>query len=442
MQHAPGHGTRAPAPVLVLLIEGDANGAAEVERVLEDSDVGEFRIEWVNQVATGLERLEDTPFDVILVGSEVDEVESAAVFERISASKPDALLLPLIDGAYQPPAAPDQASAALTKHASAGYWLPHALRYVTQRKLAEAARHAAEEVLFEEKERARVTLSSIGDAVLVTNVRGNVTYINPVGEQLTGWTHDDAVGRHLAEVFVIVDGATRATVENPAERATRQDRTVELESNAILKRFDGSECGIEDSAAPIHDRYGQVTGAVIVFRHVSQSKTVTRKMAHLARHDTLTGLPNRLVLQEHLALAIEQAQHEGRELALLFVDIDDFKNINDSLGHLVGDQVLQGVAARLSDALRASDTVCRIGGDEFVVLLSSVASPADTDRVTEKLRAAFEAPLSIDQHSLSVSISLGVSRYPDEGETINALLERADNAMYEARGYLHRASSG
>ncbi len=431
------HPIQSPPAVAVLLIEGDAHGAAEVERVLAASDEGEFRIEWVTRLATAVERLDDSVFDVVLVGSEVADADSASVFERIRATKLDALLLPLIDTSPEPPPSNSRAQLARGKYITVGHWLPHTLRYVTQRKLAEAARHAAEEVLFEEKERARVTLSSIGDAVLVTNMQGNITYLNPIGEQLTSWRGDDAVGRPLAEVFAIFDGATRATADNPADRAIRQDRTVELESNAILKRYDGSECGIEDSAAPIHDRHGHVTGAVIVFRHVNQSQTVTRRMAHLARHDTLTGLPNRLVLQEHLTLAIEQAQHDRRQLALVFVDIDDFKRINDSLGHLAGDQVLQGVAARLSGALRTSDTVCRIGGDEFVVLLPNIDDPVDTECVLDKLRSAFEQPMTIDDRDLPVTISLGVSRYPEEGETINALLARADSAMYEARERLH-----
>lgn len=439
MTRAPDRARDTP-PVIVLLIEGNDDGAAEIERVLESSDAGHFRIERVPRLVTALERLDETVFDVILVGSAFDGADGAALFERIRVSKPDALLLPLVDAGSGIPAGRDPGSEPATKHASAGYWLPHALRYVTQRKLAEAARHAAEEVLFEEKERARVTLRSIGDAVLVTDMQSNVTYLNPMGEQLTGWRGDDAVGRPLAEVFAIFDGATRAAMDNPADRAIRQDRTIELESNAILKRFDGSEYGIEDSAAPIHDRHGRVTGAVIVFRHVNQSQTVTRKMAHLARHDTLTGLPNRLVLQEHLTLTIEQAHQDGRELALVFADIDDFKQINDVQGHLAGDQVLQGVAQRLSDALRTSDTVCRVGGDEFVVLLPMIEDTTDIEPVLEKLRAAFEHPIPVDRHALPVSVSFGVSRYPADGETINALLDRADSAMYEARGNLHRAS--
>lgn len=432
MSYVTDQGIDTP-PVAVLLIEGDSEGAAEVGRILECSEMGAFRIEWVARLAEALERLGDTAFDVILVGDEVDETDSTSVFDRVRATWPDALLLPLTGAPSEPSSGKRNGPGSAAKYTTAGYWLPDALRYVTERKSAEAACRAAEEVLFEEKERARVTLSSIGDAVLVTDIHGNVTYLNPIGEQLTGWDRDDALGHPLAEVFAIFDGATRVTAANPAERAIGQDRTVELESNAVLKRFDGSECGIEDSAAPIHDRNGHVTGAVIVFRHVDQSQAVTRKMAHLARHDTLTGLPNRLVLQEHLALAIEHADQHGCQLALVFVDIDDFKHINDSLGHVAGDQVLQIVAARLRDALRSGDTVCRVGGDEFVVLLPSIDDPADAERVIQKLRAAFEESVSIDNHTLPVSISLGVSRHPDEGVPIDALLDRADRAMYEAR---------
>lgn len=437
MTLAPHQRSDPSAVVNVLLIESDAERAATVEGVLASSNMGDFRIERVSGLTRAIEWLQNGHFDVILAGCDIDETDRATALERILWAKPDALLLPLGDAALERGSEMGPAYARAGRHAEVGDWLPHALRYVTQRKHAEVALHAAEDVLFEEKERARVTLGSIGDAVVVTDKAGNVTYLNPVGEQLTGWKCEAAVGRPLAEVFVIFDGTTRATMENPAERAIRQDRTVELESNAVLKRFDGSECGIEDSAAPIHDRHGQVTGAVIIFRHVSQSQTVTRKMAHLARHDTLTGLPNRLVLRERLALGIEQAERDGCELALVFVDVDEFKAINDSLGHLAGDNVLAGVARRLSDAVRASDTVCRIGGDEFVVLLPSLKHPSDTELVLDNLRGAFAQAVAIDGRDLVLNISLGVSRYPEDGTTINALLGRADTAMYEARGHMH-----
>lgn len=294
-------------------------------------------------------------------------------------------------------------------------------------------RKAAEEALFVARERAQVTLNSIGDAVLSTDLQGNVTYLNLVAESMTGWSREEALGRPLAEVFRIIDGGTRQSAENPARLAIAEDRTVGLSADCILLRRDGSESAIEDSAAPIHNRDGQVSGAVIVFHDVSQSRAMAQKMAHLAQHDFLTDLPNRALLTERLAQAIGLAQRHQKQVALLFLDLDDFKNINDSLGHAIGDQLLQAVAGRLLEAVRATDTVCRQGGDEFVILLSEIAQPRDAAHVAETLIAAFAAPHDIGGHELHVTLSIGISVWPDDGASVDSVLQNADTAMFHAK---------
>lgn len=304
---------------------------------------------------------------------------------------------------------------------------------ITERKVTEVVLQAAEETLFAEKERAQVTLNSIGDAVLSTDLAGNVTYLNLVAEVMTGWPLAEAHGRPLAEVFKIIDSTTRQSAPNPAQRAIAEDRTVGLAADCLLIRRDGFESAIEDSVAPIHNRDGQVAGAVIVFHDVSQSQAMARKMAHLAQHDFLTGLPNRALLTERLAQAIGLAHRHHAQVALLFLDLDHFKNINDSLGHGVGDQVLQAVAERLTQCVRATDTVGRQGGDEFVILLAEIDQPKDAAVVAEKLRAALAAPLRIGGHDLHVSLSIGIGIYPDDGTDVDAVMRCADTAMYHAK---------
>ncbi len=314
---------------------------------------------------------------------------------------------------------------------------PHAyvqtVEDISARKATEFELQAAEETLFAEKERAQVTLNSIGDAVLTTDLVGKVTYLNRVAETMTGWSHDEALGRPIAEVFRIINGTTRQAAPNPAQRAIEENRTVDLVADCVLVRRDGFESGIEDSAAPIHNRDGRVAGAVIVFHDVSESRAMALKMTHLAQHDFLTGLPNRMLLTERLSQAIGLAQRHTKQVALLFLDLDYFKHVNDSLGHAIGDQLLQSVAKRLSASVRATDTVCRQGGDEFVVLLTEIERPQDAAHVAETLRDALAAPHRVDGRELHVSVSMGISVYPDDGSDVDTVMQNADTAMYHAK---------
>jgi diguanylate cyclase (GGDEF)-like protein/PAS domain S-box-containing protein len=304
---------------------------------------------------------------------------------------------------------------------------------ITAHKATELGLRAAEEALFEEKERAQVTLNSIGDAVLTTDLQGNVTYLNLAAETMTGWSREDALGLPLADVFRIIDGTTRAVAANPARRAMEEDKTVGLAADCVLLRRDGVESPVEDSAAPIHNRDGRVSGAVIVFHDVSQSRAIVLKMAHLAQHDFLTGLPNRVLLTERLSQAIGLAHRHRKRGALLFLDLDNFKRINDTLGHVIGDQLLQLVADRLIACVRATDTVCRQGGDEFVILLAEIEQPKDATHIAEKLRIALAMPHLIGGHELHVTLSIGISVFPDDGIDVATVLQNADTAMFRAK---------
>lgn len=304
---------------------------------------------------------------------------------------------------------------------------------ITERKATELKLQQAQESLFEEKERAQVTLNSIGDAVLTTNLAGEVTYMNQVAETMTGWSLESALGRPLTDVFRIIDGSTRQTVANPAQRAIAENQTVGLIADCVLVHRDGSESAIEDSAAPIHNRENKVVGAVLVFHDASASRAVTQKMAFLAQHDFLTGLPNRLLLTERLTQAIGLAHRHRKQVALLFLDLDYFKNINDSLGHASGDELLQSVASRLKECVRTTDTVSRLGGDEFVILLAEIEQPRDAAHIAEKILAAVGAPQFISGHELHVTLSIGISIYPDDSKDADTTMKNADTAMYCAK---------
>lgn len=304
---------------------------------------------------------------------------------------------------------------------------------ITERIAFEHSLRTAEEALFAEKERAQVTLNSIGDAVLCTDLLGRVTYMNLVAETMTGWVLDEARGRPFSEVFSIINASTRLPAENPVKRAIDGNKTIALAANCVLLRRDGSESAIEDSASPIHGRDGEASGAVIVFHDVSESRAMALKMAHLAQHDFLTGLPNRLLLTERLSQAIGQAHRRHKLVGLMFLDMDHFKHINDSLGHTIGDQLLQSVATRLATCVRTTDTICRQGGDEFVILLAEIDQPQAAANVAEKIIAAFAAPHPIGSQELHVSLSIGISTYPDDGTSLETMMQNADTAMYHAK---------
>jgi diguanylate cyclase (GGDEF)-like protein/PAS domain S-box-containing protein len=276
-------------------------------------------------------------------------------------------------------------------------------------------------------------LDSIGDAVLSMDVSGTVTFLNPVAEAMTGWPRVEAMGRPLAEVLQIIDEDSRKPSRNPMEQAVQENKTIWMKSNRILIRRDGFEAAIEDSAAPIHDRGGNVTGAVMVFHDVSESRAMALQLSHLAEHDFLTGLPNRLLLNDRLTQAISLSKRHDGQLAVLFLDLDRFKNINDSLGHDVGDQLLRSVASRLASCVRRSDTVSRQGGDEFVVLLSELNEAQDAAITAAKILDAVTLPHGIGPHSVQISVSIGVSIYPEDGVTADVLTRNADAAMYEAK---------
>src|SRR6267143_1728434 len=304
--------------------------------------------------------------------------------------------------------------------------LMRALRYAIERKVME-------EALFVEKERAQVTLNCIGEAVVCTDISGNITFLNLVAERMTGWSWQEAASRPMAEVFRIMDSTTLEICPDPMEMAVGENPTVHLPSNCVLIRRDGFEIPIEDSVAPIHDREGKATGAVIVFGDVSTARAMAAEMTYSAEHDFLTGLPNRMLLNDRVSQAIVLAPRHSNKVAVLFLDLDGFKHINDSLGHPIGDKLLQSIAKRLVDCVRTSDTVSRQGGDEFVLLLSEVHRSEDAAISALRILQAVAEAHSIDQHDLHVTASIGVSVYPDDGQDAETLIKNADTAMYQAK---------
>jgi diguanylate cyclase (GGDEF)-like protein/PAS domain S-box-containing protein len=413
----------------LLLIEDDATDARLIRGAIADARGGPYEVDWVRNLSDGIEKLRKEKVGAVFTNLNLPDSAGIETLDRLLQAVPHVPIVVLCNVNEEDIALRSVQRGArdyLVKGYLDSYSFSRALNNMIERK-------AIEDALFIEKERAQVTLDSIGDAVLSTDVSGNVTYLNLVAESMTGWSREDAIGRPLAEVFHVIDGATREDSQSPMDLAIQQDRTVGLAANSILIRSDGVESSIEDSAAPIHDRLGRVIGAVIVFHDVSASKAMTIKMSKLAQHDGLTGLPNRGHLNQHIAQGIAAACRHTSKFAVLFLDLDHFKHINDSLGHPIGDKLLQSIAKRLVDSVRSSDTVSRQGGDEFVVLLPEMDHSDDAAHTAKRMLAAVAETISIDGHELHITASIGVSVYPDDGPDAETLIKNADTAMYQAK---------
>ena len=413
----------------LLLIDDDSHHAAVFIGALLNAIDGPFQGEWVTTLSEGIKRLKKKEIWAVFVNLSLPDSQGLATLDKLLLAAPSVPTLIL--------AGTKDVAVALEamRHGAKDYLLEdHLDRDSFVRAIRNMAeRQSAKEMLSAVKERAQMTLNSIGDAVLSIDIEGRITYLNAVAERITGWTREEAAGKDIDDVFVIIDGSTREPCLNPLKAALEQNKTVGLTRQCILVRRDGAEFAIEDSAAPIHDQHGVTTGAVIVFHDVSVARAIEAEMSHLAQHDTLTKLPNRTLLQDRLSQALSTAGRNGTRIAVLFVDLDGFKHINDSLGHAIGDRLLQSVAKRLLASVRTSDTVSRIGGDEFVVLLSEVAHAGDAGVKAGKLLAALNAPLEIDQHILRVTASIGVTTYPEDGQETTMLIKNADLAMYQAK---------
>jgi diguanylate cyclase (GGDEF)-like protein/PAS domain S-box-containing protein len=289
------------------------------------------------------------------------------------------------------------------------------------------------DTLFIERERAQVTLDSIGDAVASTDFRGHLTYLNKAAEYLTGFSQEAARGRPIDEVFRLVHAVSRRPVDCPVTEAIIENRRQSVAAHCLLRRED-TLVPVDVAATPIHDRLGGVVGAVLVAHDVTAARELSDRLAHLALYDHLTGLPNRTLFADRLDRAIGQAKRSGDSFSVLYVDLDNFKEVNDRLGHQAGDQLLQTAAERLLRCVRDSDTVSRQGGDEFLALLINCCDVNAAILCAQKIVKTLSAPYVIDGKHLHLSATVGIAQYPTDAEDARALVRAADTAMYRGKG--------
>jgi diguanylate cyclase (GGDEF)-like protein/PAS domain S-box-containing protein len=413
----------------LLLVEDNPEDAGLLRGMLVTPGSYEIELMHTGCMSEAEKYLGEHAFDIVLIDLGLPDTEGLGAVRRARAIAPRVPLVVLAgldDESLAVRALQEGAQDYLVKGQIETGGLLRALRHAVERKTIENA-------LLAEKERAQVTLNCIGDAVVCTDFSGQITFLNVVTEKMTGWPRQEAEGRPVTEVFRILDATSCEIIPIPMGIALGQNRTLQLPLNCILIRRDGVEIPIEGSVAPIHDRRGRVTGGVIVSRDVSAARAMSLQMSHSAEHDFLTGLPNRMLLSDRVTRAIVLARRHTKRAAVMFLDLDNFKHINDSLGHSVGDRLLQSVASRLVDCARASDTVSRQGGDEFIVLLSEMQHPEDAAIAAGRMLQAVAEPHPIGEHDLHITASIGVSIYPDDGLDAETLIKNADTAMYQAK---------
>jgi diguanylate cyclase (GGDEF)-like protein/PAS domain S-box-containing protein len=292
-------------------------------------------------------------------------------------------------------------------------------------------RRRQDEALYQEKERYRVTLASIGEAVITTDIRRCITFMNPIAEKITGFAQSDALGLKLEKVLQATDEHSRAPLEDLVQACLRGDTSLSPEHTLVVLD-DGEKSIIDAALSPIKNSQSEAIGAVISFRDVTEKREMTRKLAHQAMHDSLTGLVNREEFERRLKRVFdERVPHD--EHALLYLDLDQFKIVNDSCGHMAGDEMLKQIAQLLQTCLRKRDTLARLGGDEFGALLEH-CTPELAVRIAEKMRRAVHAFRFLwEEHQFGVGVSIGVVPITDTSDSIQEIMKAADSACYLAK---------
>jgi diguanylate cyclase (GGDEF)-like protein/PAS domain S-box-containing protein len=294
-------------------------------------------------------------------------------------------------------------------------------------------RQLAQEALFREKELAQVTLQSIGDAVVTTNGVGLIDYLNPVAETLTGWRKQEVLGKPLSEMARLVNETTHEMVESPVETVLREGQIVSHSEPTLLVTSSGREVAVDNSAAPIRASNGQIIGAVLVLRDVTQERSIERQLSWQASHDALTGLVNRREFEKRLEQTAIAARTSSQQHALCYLDLDQFKVVNDTCGHIAGDELLCQVTNLFQSQIRASDTLARLGGDEFGLLLNHCPLESAV-QVANKLREQLQKFRYMwHEKTFTIGVSIGVVAIDTNTQSVTSVLSAADAACYAAK---------
>lgn len=451
--------------VNILLIEDNLAEARLLQEYLRVAKSMQFTVVHVKRLTAGLDLLAtDSVFDVILLDLTLPDSTGLASLSPLSKQAPSLPIVVLTnrdDDELATQAVRGGAQDYLVKRQVNTELLVRSLQYAIERKQAsEELRQAKEELevrvaertaelaatneqllqeirdrqrieqaLLQEKELAQVTLHSIGDAVIATDAQGRIESINPVAESLTGWKAVTAKGRPLQEIFEICDQNTGDSTENPIANVYGSNR----ESQTLLKSRDGKKFLISHSAAPIYLANGQMRGTVLVARDMTHAYELARELSWQASHDPLTGLANRREFERRLQEAVTDAKRSGKYHALCYLDLDQFKIVNDTCGHAAGDLLLRQVTALLQSRVRKTDVLARLGGDEFGLLLYQCSLEEGRGVATQLLDSIAAFRFVWEEKTFTIGVSIGVVAIDAKVASGAVVLSAADTAMYAAK---------
>ncbi|WP_462168693.1 two-component system response regulator [Pseudoalteromonas lipolytica] len=417
----------------VLIIDDEEINTLQLEHALED--VG--KITTSNNSSEAIQLIEKIKPDILVLDLEMPTVSGFDILEVIQKKSTLAHIRTVVITSHSDPAIEEKA---LSLGAIDFISKPLNLRLCRIRienhikiRSQEKILQQTQAELFAEKEQLRITLDSIADAVISTDKKANIVYMNPVAQRLTGWSQTAAKGRHIEEVMKLVDATTKASSINPLVVALNENRPVAMALNTQLISKQGIEHRVEDSAAPILDKNHSQCGAVMVFQDVSEALAMSMQMTYLSHHDQLTSLPNRVLLHDRLTQGIARAEFNDSKLSLMLLDLDKFKFINDALGHHVGDEIIAHIGHSL-DLFACNDiTVARVGGDEFALVVPHSANSLSLEPLVNQVLNVISKPFRSGGEQHVLTASLGISVYPDDASSVEEMLRHADSAMYKAK---------
>ncbi|WP_334187924.1 putative bifunctional diguanylate cyclase/phosphodiesterase [Noviherbaspirillum sp.] len=432
----------APAAPRILIVDDDVRMARSVQALLS---VFNYRLEVVHSAFEALERLCSAEYDLVLLDLRMPGLDGHGAMDLIAEKGIDVTVI-VVSGERD-----IDAAIGAIKRGAYNYLrkpfrpeeLLNSVAQAVQKRQMEAERREMQYQLECSERLYRYLMDSLPDIIYTLDPEGNFTYVNDRAQQLLGFEREELVGSHYSRIMHEEDLEKARYVFQERRVGDRASRNVELRlksSNALAEQryFENTVLTISFNSTALYafdeeKNRKELFGTFGVARDITELKRAEQRISYQAYHDVLTDLPNRALFKDRLDLAVIHANRNGSALAVMFVDLDGFKLINDTLGHHKGDQLLQQVAMRMRKQLRGGDTLARVGGDEFTLLLPDTRTQKDAAGIAKKFLWSLEQPFDLDGRDVHLTASIGIAIYPDDGNTMEDLVRHADIAMYQVK---------